>query len=43
MSNGGPVQSVANLAKGQDKGNAVSIQVSTSQRKRFGLPLNPSL
>ncbi|KAF3649658.1 Homeobox-leucine zipper protein GLABRA 2 [Capsicum annuum] len=26
MSNGGPVQSVANLAKGQDKGNAVSIQ-----------------
>lgn len=26
MSNGGPVQSIANLAKGQDKGNAVSIQ-----------------
>ncbi|XP_019224886.1 PREDICTED: homeobox-leucine zipper protein GLABRA 2 isoform X2 [Nicotiana attenuata] len=26
MSNGGPAQSVANLAKGQDKGNAVSIQ-----------------
>ncbi|CAN4088971.1 unnamed protein product [Withania somnifera] len=25
MSNGGPVQSIANLAKGQDKGNAVSI------------------
>ncbi|KAD4889286.1 hypothetical protein E3N88_21359 [Mikania micrantha] len=25
MSNGGPVQSIANLAKGQDQGNAVSI------------------
>ncbi|KAK1434115.1 hypothetical protein QVD17_11033 [Tagetes erecta] len=25
MSNGGPVQSIANLAKGQDRGNAVSI------------------
>ncbi|CAN4086826.1 unnamed protein product [Withania somnifera] len=26
MSNGGPVQSIANLVKGQDKGNAVSVQ-----------------
>ncbi|CAN1836544.1 Homeobox-leucine zipper protein GLABRA 2 [Linum perenne] len=26
MSNGGPVQSIANLAKGQDRGNAVTIQ-----------------
>ncbi|KAI3727234.1 hypothetical protein L1987_67046 [Smallanthus sonchifolius] len=25
MSNGGPVQSIANLAKGQDRGNAVSV------------------
>lgn len=27
MSNGGPVQNIANLAKGQDRGNAVTIQV----------------
>ncbi|KAK1575086.1 hypothetical protein Q3G72_002450 [Acer saccharum] len=26
MSNGGPVQSIANLSKGQDRGNAVTIQ-----------------
>ncbi|KAA8537480.1 hypothetical protein F0562_027088 [Nyssa sinensis] len=26
MSNGGPVQSIANLAEGQDRGNAVTIQ-----------------
>ncbi|XAR50650.1 hypothetical protein NMG60_11005026 [Bertholletia excelsa] len=26
MSNGGPTQSIANLAKGQDRGNAVTIQ-----------------
>lgn len=29
MSNGGPVQSIANLAKGKDRGNAVTIQVSS--------------
>lgn len=28
MLNGGPVQTIANLAKGQDRGNAVTIQVS---------------
>lgn len=28
MSNGVPVQSIASLAKGQDRGNAVTIQVS---------------
>lgn len=28
MSSGGTVQSIANLAKGQDRGNAVAIQVS---------------
>ncbi|CAL1378113.1 unnamed protein product [Linum trigynum] len=28
MSNGGPVQSIANLAKGQDRGNAVTIQMT---------------
>ncbi|KAA8541243.1 hypothetical protein F0562_025150 [Nyssa sinensis] len=26
MSNGGPVQSIANLAEGQDRGNAVTIR-----------------
>lgn len=31
MSNGGTVQSIANLAKGQDRGNAVTIQVSYSK------------
>ena len=29
MSNGGPAQSIANLAKGQDRGNSVTIQVSS--------------
>ena len=29
MLSGGPVQSIANLAKGQDRGNAVTIQVSS--------------
>lgn len=28
MSSGGAVQSIANLPKGQDRGNAVTIQVS---------------
>ncbi|CAK9174593.1 unnamed protein product [Ilex paraguariensis] len=28
MSNGSPVQSIANLAKGQDRGNAVTVHVS---------------
>ncbi|XVE52078.1 hypothetical protein DITRI_Ditri02bG0092100 [Diplodiscus trichospermus] len=31
ISNGGPVQSIANLAKGQDRGNAVSIQTMKSK------------
>ncbi|KAL5824695.1 hypothetical protein ACOSQ3_020758 [Xanthoceras sorbifolium] len=31
MSNGGPVQSIANLAKGQDRGNAVTIQTVKSK------------
>uniref|UniRef100_A0A5B6YQM2 Putative homeobox-leucine zipper protein GLABRA 2 n=1 Tax=Davidia involucrata TaxID=16924 RepID=A0A5B6YQM2_DAVIN len=31
MSNGGPVQSIANLAKGQDRGNAVTIQTMKSK------------
>ncbi|XP_021298731.1 homeobox-leucine zipper protein GLABRA 2 [Herrania umbratica] len=31
MSNGGPVQSIANLAKGQDRGNAVAIQAMKSK------------
>ncbi|XP_022721435.1 homeobox-leucine zipper protein GLABRA 2-like isoform X1 [Durio zibethinus] len=31
ISNGGPVQSVANLAKGQDRGNAVTIQTMKSK------------
>ncbi|GFZ08055.1 HD-ZIP IV family of homeobox-leucine zipper protein with lipid-binding START domain-containing protein [Actinidia rufa] len=31
MSNGGPVQSIANLAKGQDRGNAVTIQATKSK------------
>ncbi|KAJ9190203.1 hypothetical protein P3X46_001430 [Hevea brasiliensis] len=31
MSNGGPVQSIANLAKGQDRGNAVTIQAMKSK------------
>ncbi|XP_057967176.1 homeobox-leucine zipper protein GLABRA 2 [Malania oleifera] len=31
MSNGGPVQSIANLAKGQDRGNAVAIQTMKSK------------
>jgi homeobox-leucine zipper protein len=28
MSNGGPVQTIANLIKGQDRGNAAAILVS---------------
>ncbi|KAA8541783.1 hypothetical protein F0562_022935 [Nyssa sinensis] len=31
MSNGGPVQSIVNLAKGQDRGNAVTIQTMKSK------------
>ncbi|XVF26774.1 hypothetical protein REPUB_Repub14bG0047500 [Reevesia pubescens] len=31
MSNGSPVQSIANLAKGQDRGNAVTIQTMKSK------------
>ncbi|KAL2928478.1 Homeobox-leucine zipper protein GLABRA 2 [Bienertia sinuspersici] len=31
MANGGQVQSVANLAKGQDRGNSVSIQTTNSK------------
>ncbi|KAK9282460.1 hypothetical protein L1049_005378 [Liquidambar formosana] len=31
MSNGGPAQSIANLAKGQDRGNAVTIQAMKSK------------
>lgn len=31
MSNGGPAKSVANLSKGQDRGNAVSIQAMKSK------------
>ncbi|KAI3857173.1 hypothetical protein MKW98_010587 [Papaver atlanticum] len=31
MSMGGPVQSIANLAKGQDRGNTVTIQASKSK------------
>ncbi|KAJ4718106.1 Homeobox-leucine zipper protein like [Melia azedarach] len=31
MSNGGPVQNIANLAKGQDRGNAVTIQAMKSK------------
>lgn len=31
MSNGGPVQSIANLAKGQDRGNAVTVQTMKSK------------
>lgn len=31
MSNGGPVQSIANLAKGKDRGNAVTIQAMKSK------------
>ncbi|GLT76200.1 hypothetical protein SLA2020_478730 [Shorea laevis] len=31
MSSGGPVQSIANLAKGQDRGNAVTIQTMKSK------------
>ncbi|KAJ7951758.1 Homeobox-leucine zipper protein like [Quillaja saponaria] len=31
MPNGGPVQSIANLAKGKDRGNAVSIQTMKSK------------
>ncbi|XVF86637.1 hypothetical protein PTKIN_Ptkin18bG0058500 [Pterospermum kingtungense] len=31
VSNGGPVQSIANLAKGQDRGNAVTIQTMKSK------------
>ncbi|XP_022714992.1 homeobox-leucine zipper protein GLABRA 2-like [Durio zibethinus] len=31
MSNGGPVQSIANLAKGQHRGNAVTIQTMKSK------------
>lgn len=30
MSNGGPVQAIANLIKGQDRGNAAAILVSGS-------------
>jgi|UniRef100_A0A2N9FB88 homeobox-leucine zipper protein len=31
MSNGGPAQSIANLAKGQDRGNSVTIQTMKSK------------
>jgi homeobox-leucine zipper protein len=34
MSSGGAVQSIANLAKGQDRGNAVTIQVSAQCLKQ---------
>lgn len=33
MSSGGPAQSIANLAKGQDRGNSVAIQVSSLKSK----------
>lgn len=35
MSNGGPVESIANLATGQDRGNAVTIQVSLLSGKNY--------
>lgn len=34
MSNGSPVQPIANLAKGQDRGNAVTIQVSSLSQEQ---------
>lgn len=41
ISNGGPAQCIANLAKGQDRGNAVTIQVSLYRVKITGLHLTP--
>ncbi|KAM7480466.1 hypothetical protein LguiA_028679 [Lonicera macranthoides] len=35
MANGGPVQSIANLAKGQDRGNAVSVQTMKSKENMW--------
>ncbi|KAL4583889.1 hypothetical protein LXL04_008474 [Taraxacum kok-saghyz] len=35
MSNGGPVQSIANLAKGQDRGNSVSIHTMKSKENTW--------
>lgn len=35
MSNGGPVQSIANLAKGQDRGNTVSIHTMKSKENMW--------
>ncbi|KAL7603072.1 hypothetical protein Lser_V15G18172 [Lactuca serriola] len=35
MSNGGPVQSIANLAKGQDRGNSVSIHTMKSKENMW--------
>lgn len=35
MSNGGPVQSIANLAKGQDRGNSVSIHTMKSMESMW--------
>lgn len=37
MSNGGPVQTIANLAKGQDRGNAVNIQTMKSKENSMWL------
>ncbi|PNX61617.1 homeobox-leucine zipper protein GLABRA 2-like, partial [Trifolium pratense] len=42
MSSGGEVQSIANLAKGQDRGNAVTIQVSYSNFKPEHIEQNAS-
>lgn len=33
MANEGPVQNIASMAKGQDRGNAVTIQVSFSSNE----------
>ncbi|XP_041015680.1 homeobox-leucine zipper protein GLABRA 2 [Juglans microcarpa x Juglans regia] len=35
ISNGGPAQSIANLAKGQDRGNAVTIQAMKSKENNM--------
>lgn len=40
MSSGGPVQSIANLAKGQDRGNAVTVQVRFSESFAFNFLIN---
>jgi len=42
MSGGGTVQSIANLSKGQDRGNAVTIQVSYSIFKTEHIEQNAS-